>query len=452
MLSRWLGRAAKASMEPDFSPAMVRLQYHPPAIAARVMIVLICCLAFSLVLWSVFGHVNIIVSSFGKVETVSHITRIQPLAPAKIRRLLVEEGEHVSEGQLLLELDTTEFDVDKYHLEQREAYQQVIIERLSITMSAFREEAWKPQLLQTIPPLSIEFTEQQQLKMVSEVNSYFANMARLDSHVTEKKAELEEINALISKLEQLLLISIEKEKVLRVLSEQKMFSRLSWLDERRILIGDEQELVVLRQQIERIKASIQQIQQEKRSYQAEKISQVAEEQLVALEALNTAGEELKRINMRIEHSRLHSPFSGVVHQLQAYQAGEVLVEAQTVMQIIPDNTPFEVVVYVSNRDIGFVHEGAKAIVKVESYPYTQYGKLDGIVKSISPDSIGLEQAGLFYEVKITLDKQYINYQGEKLALSPGMSVLADVKTGERKIIDYFLSPLIKMKDSAFIER
>ncbi|KDM91756.1 HlyD family type I secretion periplasmic adaptor subunit [Photobacterium galatheae] len=452
MFNRWLKRVAKVTMEPEFSPAMVRLQQRPPAIAAQCLIGVVCALALAVGLWATLGTVNILVTGYGKVETVTHMTRIQPVAVGKIRRLLVEEGEHVDAGQLLLELDTTEFDVDKQHLERKLAYQQIIIERLAMTDRAFRDGHWVSQPLSPVPSLEPEFIEHQQLKMASDILSYFADLAQYDSQVTEKQAELAELNALISKLEQLLTISTEQEQAKRVLSEQKLFSRLDWLEERRNLIADEQELVVLRQRVGRMNASIQQIQQEKKSFQARKESQLAAERLSALEALSTAREELKRMNTRIAHSLLHAPVSGVVHQLQAYRAGEVLVEAQPVMQIIPDQTPLEVVVYVPNKDIGFIQEGVKAIVKVESYPYTQYGTLSGVVKNISPDTIELNQAGFFYEVKITLDQQAIPYQGRELTLSPGMAVMAEMKTGKRKMIDYFLSPLIEMKDSAFSER
>ncbi|KHT64000.1 hypothetical protein RJ45_08805 [Photobacterium gaetbulicola] len=452
MFGRWIKHRFMGNDDRSFSPAMIRLQQRPPAVGAQIMLVVICVIFGSVALWASLGHINILVTGYGKIETVSHLTRIQPVAVGKISRLLVEEGDHVSDGQLLLELDTTEFDVDKLHIERKIAYQALILDRLAMTsdvISLGRRE-YGPLLSAT--PLDPEFVEFQQLKMKSEINSYFAELEKFDGRVQEKIAEKAEVTASLNKLERFLAISTEQENAKRVLSEQKVLSRLSWLEERRNLIADEQELYVLKQRERRIEASIRQVKQEKLSYKAAVKSQIATDRLVTLEELSMAREELKRVATRIAHSQLRSPLSGVVHRLQAYRAGEVLVEAQPVMQIIPDDTAFEVSAYVPNRDIGFVRSGSEAVIKVESYPYTQYGQLTGTVKAISPDAIELAGGGLYFEVKITLDQQYIDYHGRKLSLTPGMSVLSEIKTGDRKLMEYFLSPLIKIKDNAFSER
>lgn len=452
MFGRWLRAKLFYADEMSFSPSMIRLQQRPPAIGAQLMLILICMMFGAFVLWASMGHINILVSGYGKIETVSHLTRIQPVTVGKISRLLVEEGEHVSAGQLLVELDSTEYDVDRAHLERKIAYQELVLARLTLTDAAITQERKNKEKLTGSMQIDPGFIEHQQLKMDSEINSYFAELQRFDGKNQEKIAEKDEVTALINKLEQFLEISTEQEGAKRVLSEQKVLSRLSWLDERRNLIADEQELYVLKQKIRRIDASINQVRQEKLSFKAAMKSSVATERLSTLEEYTTAKEELKRIQTRIAHSQLRSPVSGVVHQLQAYRAGEVLLEAQPVMQIIPDETELEVVVYVPNRDIGFVRLGADTIIKVESYPYTQYGKLTGTVKAVSPDAIELVDNGLYFEVKVKLDLQYIDYHDNRLKLTPGMSVLSEIKTGERKLVEYFLSPLIQMKDKAFSER
>lgn len=452
MFGRWLRAKRFCADEMSFSPSMIRLQQRPPAIGAQLMLILICMMFGAFVLWASMGHINILVSGYGKIETVSHLTRIQPVTVGKISRLLVEEGEHVSAGQLLVELDSTEYDVDRAHLERKIAYQDLVLARLTLTDAAINQERKNKEKLTGSMQIDPGFIEHQQLKMDSEINSYFAELQRFDGKKQEKIAEKDEVTALINKLEQFLEISTEQEGAKRVLSEQKVLSRLSWLDERRNLIADEQELYVLKQKIRRIDASINQVRQEKLSFKAAMKSSVATERLSTLEEYTTAKEELKRVQTRIAHSQLRSPVSGVVHQLQAYRAGEVLLEAQPVMQIIPDETELEVVVYVPNRDIGFVRLGADTIIKVESYPYTQYGKLTGTVKAVSPDAIELVDNGLYFEVKVKLDQQYIDYHDNRLKLTPGMSVLSEIKTGERKLVEYFLSPLVQMKDKAFSER
>ena len=444
--------ARKSVIEPDFSPAMARFQSRPPAVGAQVLVVILCLLVVTACLFLFYGKVNILVVGHGKVETVSHLTRIQPMAVGKIKQLLVKEGDTVSKGDLLLELDATEFDVDKYHQLRKQAYEKVILERLSITSKAIKNQSMPSKVLTHVSLLEPTFVEHQQIKMVSDVKSYLAELDRFSSVIEEKLAEMAELNASILKQEKLLEISEAQENAQRVLSEKKLISRLAWLDERRSVISDEQELLVLKQRVARVTASIAQVEQEKQSFIAAQESKLAAERLASVESLSMLNEELRRTNTRIAHSRLHAPISGVVHELQAYRAGEVLIEAQPVMKLIPDDTKLEVVTYVENRDIGFIELGEEAFIKVESYPYTQYGTLSGIVNKISPNTVATNNGHFYYEVNITLDKQHIDYKGRSLQLLPGMSVVTEIKTGSRRFIDYFISPLLNMKDSAFSER
>jgi hemolysin D len=147
----------------------------------------------------------------------------------------------------------------------------------------------------------------------------------------------------------------------------------------------------------------------------------------------------------------------------------VVTSGQQLMIVVPAGTRLEVEANLLNRDKGFVREGQEARVKVESFNFTKYGVIDGQVVSVSNDAVNLnpapQQSGgrpasplmagqgpLIFPVKVALSQETIWADGENVRLTPGMSVTVEVKTGNRRVIEYFLSPLMKMKDEALRER
>ena len=122
------------------------------------------------------------------------------------------------------------------------------------------------------------------------------------------------------------------------------------------------------------------------------------------------------------------------------------------MVIVLSDQPVEVEAMLENKDIGFVRPGQEVEIKVETFSFTKYGVVDGVVQSISNDAIEDERLGLVYSARIQLKKNTIQVGVNRIALSPGMAVRVEVKTGKRKVIDYFLSPLQQHAAESLDER
>lgn len=127
-------------------------------------------------------------------------------------------------------------------------------------------------------------------------------------------------------------------------------------------------------------------------------------------------------------------------------------EAQQLMLIVPDESQLEVEVFLDNKDIGFVIEGMDAEIKIHTFPFTKYGLIDGHITSISDDATIDEQQGLIYRMNLVMDKNTIWVDEREVKLMPGMAVTAEVKTGKRRIIEFFLAPLLRYKDESIRER
>ncbi len=145
---------------------------------------------------------------------------------------------------------------------------------------------------------------------------------------------------------------------------------------------------------------------------------------------------------------------------------------QPIMVIVPRQHQVEVEAFIANRDVGFVRESQHAQVKIETFDYTKYGTMSGQVSRVSRDAIesntqtgsgASPQAhqedtkkdspkGPVYAIKVVLDHSAMTIDGRQVALTPGMSVSIEIKTGSRRIIEYFLSPLMQHAHESFNQR
>ena len=167
----------------------------------------------------------------------------------------------------------------------------------------------------------------------------------------------------------------------------------------------------------------------------------------------------------------YPPVAGTVQQLILSTVGGVVQPAQALMVIVPDNAQPVVEAQILNKDIGFIHPGQPVRVKLEAFPFTDYGVIPGVVETISRDAIDQGQSGgpnrdetgkqvaapkagqgLVYAVKIRLTRNTIRVGGRDLLIGPGLAVQAEVVTGRRRVIQYMLSPIAQVLDEAGRER
>jgi hemolysin D len=133
--------------------------------------------------------------------------------------------------------------------------------------------------------------------------------------------------------------------------------------------------------------------------------------------------------------------------------GGVVTPAQQIMVIAPHEGYMEVEAWVENKDIGFVAENQEAEIKVEAFPFTRYGTIEGKVISLSKDAVPIEKTGFFYGARVSMAHTTIRVDNDKdVPLTPGMNVSVEIKTGKRHLIEYFLSPLVQAMHNSVRER
>ena len=149
----------------------------------------------------------------------------------------------------------------------------------------------------------------------------------------------------------------------------------------------------------------------------------------------------------MEQTTIIAPVDGTILALNTRTIGGVVNVAERIAQIVPDNDLLYVDVTLDNQDVGFVGVGQRVVVKVATYPFQRYGYLGGTVENISPDAIQDEKKGLVYKAKVKLSGANSSKKN-RLKLLPGMSVSAEITTGKRRIIEFFLDPLMTHVDDS----
>jgi hemolysin D len=279
-----------------------------------------------------------------------------------------------------------------------------------------------------------------------------ARLSQLDAEIARREADLRATSELVAKLDRTVPIARQRARDYQDLLEKNFISRHGFLEKEQERIEQEGDLAILQARLDEIRAALLEGNRQK-------VALVAEAWRSNLDALNQAEQRVAGLTqelLKAEHRGatmlLTAPVMGTVQQLAVHTVGGVVTPAQPLLMIVPGDNPLEVEALVENKDIGFVRTGQVAEVKVETFPFTKYGTIPGTVVRVSSDAIQDEKLGLVYAARVRLERVTLNVDGREVKLTPGMAVIAEIKTGERRVIDFFLSPLIQYGTESLRER
>jgi hemolysin D len=268
----------------------------------------------------------------------------------------------------------------------------------------------------------------------------------------QRSAELGMVGAEVTKLEQQLPLAEEQLASLTKLDGQNLVPRMRVAEVNERVIGMRQDLLIRREERTKTRAALAAVDSQIAKLRSEFRAQ-------ALDALSEAeanyrlrAEEVKKADDRARLTVLASPIDGTVTQLSVHTIGAVVRPADPLLAIVPRGEELIVEAMVLNRDIGFVYEGQPVEVKLEAYPFTRYGVVSGTVETLSSDAIENEELGLVFPCQVRIAQPYIKVGNKRVALAAGLAATAEIKTGERRIIEYLLSPLARRLQEAGRER
>jgi hemolysin D len=457
-------RSARPRSDHEFLPAALEIMEKPPSPGLRWLMLSLCGLLVVALIWSIVGRVDVVATASGKVVPSGNVKQIQPIEIGYVRAIHVKNGQHVEAGQLLVELDPT--------LVGAEA-EQANKGLLNAEVDAARNAALLDHLGGRSPRFaapvgtSSEIATTQLQYVRSAIAEYEGERASLMQQRAENAAQLASVGAELAKLEQTLPIVDQQLAARRELTDKGYFSKIRLLEYEQLKIEHVQNIAVQKANAARARATIANIDAQlgrlRGSFGKAAATELAESQ----QQSGLARAEVTKSQRRQAFMQLRAPVSGTVQQLAISTVGGVVQPAQTLMIIVPDNVAPVVEARILNKDIGFIREGQPVRVKLEAYPFTDYEIVPGVVESISRDAIDTSepgaaeqrdrngrvvQPGLVFTTRIRLLKRTIRVSGRNQLISPGLAVQAEIKTSDRRIIQYLLSPITQAIDEAGRER
>lgn len=433
--------------ELEFLPAVLEVVDSPPSPLGRWIIFTITIFFIIAVTWSVIGKVDIIATAQGKIIPSGKVKVIQPLETGVVRAIHVRDGQAVKAGDVLVELNPTGAAADEARLGRELITAQVNIARLEALLFEEPMDAFFPP--ENAPQDLVARNHRHLESALAERN---ARLDAIDNEVLQRRAEMRTTNVEIKRLKMILPNVRERVEKRRELLAKGYTARLDFLELEQELIDTDQQLLAGDSKLNELQASLRATTSRRDQLIAEDRRTIQDQLSDITARADSLEQELIKAQDRNRQQNLTAPVDGVVQQLAIHTEGGVVTPAQELMTIVPAGDSIEIEAMVMNKDIGFVHDGQEAEIKVESFPFTKYGTLRGDVKTVSRDAVLDENQGWVYPARFNLWEKEIIVGEKYVGLTPGMSVTVEIKTGKRRMIQYLLAPLQEYQDESLRER
>lgn len=457
----------------EFLPAALEIVETPASPLPRAIAASLAGFLAIAVGWACIGHIDIIATAQGKVVPTGRVKVIQPLESGIVSAIHVNDGDRVSEGQVLIEMDRTTTRADRDRAQYDLMRARLDAARLS-ALRAGLDNGYAPADFTAPPGAPAYEVARTQATMAAQAEQQIAKIAALDQQIAQKDAEADSISAAIDKLEAGLPYLVDTADIRKKAMQIEYGNRIAHLDAQFRLSDQNHELITQRRHAVEIQAARKALEASREQTRAEYARGIVTDLAEAEQKAAQTAQDLIKAEKKMQDQILHAPMDGTVQQLAIHTVGGVATPAQALMVVVPADAKIEVEAMVLNNDIGFVHDGDPVEIKVDTFNFTKYGLLHGKVVSVSRDAITRDktnaqadaqrQSGqtarsseppgqeLLYSARIAMDETKMQVEDRIVDLAPGMAVTAEIKTGQRRIMEYLLSPLLRYKQESLRER
>lgn len=444
----------------DFAPSIIRLQEKPPAPFGRAVLKSVMLLFVGIIIWAVFGRLDIVAVAEGKLVPQSYLKIVQPAEQGIVKDILIKEGELVKKGQVLMRMDAVISTAEGKSLASEAGKYRLALRRIDAELGG---KAFVKESSDSADVFSHVFAQYQANR-----RAYESQLEEQRSVLDKAQHELSGAREIKTKLEMVLPHYREQERSYVTLLKEGHVARLDATDKQRERIEKEQDLRSQEFVIKSTQATIDQAQKKINQITADYRRQLQAERVEAASQLEKVSQELAKQQYRNELLELKAPQDGVVKDLATHTVGTVTTPGTILMTLIPQNESLRAEVWVTNEDIGFVRAGQKVKLKLSAFTFQKYGMIDGLVEQVSADSsdngssdksdplaaAANNRSGgkLVYKALVTMTNQHLVVDGVLHKVTPGMQVTAEIKLGTRSVLDYLFSPVTKAFHEAGRER
>jgi hemolysin D len=486
----------------EFLPAALEILETPPAPLPVAMMLTICIFAFVALLWSFFGRLDVHAVAQGKIETTGYAKVVQPLESGKVVAIHVEDGARVKAGDLLLEMDPSEAFADERAASDALNVSLAEVARRKYAVKTVR--AVQPDLASPFDPAHLEakisildqaaanadatigwdetiphsFRRREEAVLSADLTQLSDVLMNISKQMAQKDATRQRLNMSIAFQNNLIETLTQHVHTRQQAIDLNVGTKINLYDAKEQLQKSQSALASDQGQLIENDAALVELQSQKTKALSQFIAENENKAEEAARKADEARQNQKKASARLARSKLYASIDATVQQLAVTTVGQVVTTGQQLMVLVPYGKRLQVEALVPNIDIGFVKVGQDVAVKVDAFPFTRFGVLHGRVVKIAAEAVNEQEAkrafanvaaaannanmpssnspgqpdNFVFPVVVALDENTINAGGANIPLTSGMTVTVEIKTDQRRVIDYFLSPLAKVSSEALTER
>lgn len=437
-----------ASAEPDFLPAALEVIETPVSPTGRVTAWVLLVFLTGTLLWLVLGKVDVVASAQGRILPTEDVKLVQAVGTGVVRRIYVHEGDVVRRGQALIDLDPTVSSAD-----EAQARKALLASELDVARNAAIAEALAGHGVRFAAPAGtpIEVAETQRHLIEAQILAVRSAADGMAAAEASARSDARAAGEQVRTYESTVPVLDREVAAMTGLSAKGYAPGLRLLELQRQKRSEEgQRDVAAAQQAKGLSDARKFAQQRMQTLEEARQRALADLAKAQNDVIQRR-EELTKADRRSRLQRLVAPVDGTVQQLAVHTLGGVVEPVKPLMVVVPEGA-LTVEAKVLNRDVGFVRSGQKVAVKLEAFPFTRYGTVQGRILSVSRDAVQDRQIGPYYVARIALDRAAIRTETGLAPLTPGMTATSDISIGSRRIIFYLVNPIEQIGKEAGRER
>jgi len=448
-------RQCPSVRHPDHDPRFRVLTERPPSWLARATLLGLVALCIALVGWAAIGRTDIVAVAEGRLVPPLRVQIVQPAEPGIVREVLVREGERVAEGQALMRMDGTLHAADQRTLLAEAHARALALRRIDAELSG------QPPVRDPTDPT--EGFVRALAQYEANRRAHVAALAHERAVLARARSELATAAQVHAKLAQALPHYAAQDEAYRDLAARGFAGRLLASEKSREHIEKARDLAAQDAAVDAARAAIEQSERRLDSIAAEYRRGLHSERAEVAQRHAQVAEELRKLEHRGALQVLRAPHRGIVKDMATLAPGAVVTAGATLLSLVPDDTPPLAEVSVRNDDIGFVRAGLPVAVKLAAFPFQKYGLMAGRVETVGADAIDpsthpairateANPSTAPYRTLVRLQTAHLVHDGRDYPLASGMQVTAEIRLGDRTVLEYLLAPVTKAWREAARER
>ncbi|MCI6988942.1 MAG: HlyD family secretion protein [Campylobacter sp.] len=422
----------------EFSPGIIEIEETPLNPLGRAIFYIVVAIIVFGLLWLFLAKVDIVVSSQGKFIPSGNIKILKPLENGIISSILIKEGDRVKKGDNLIIIDPS---VSKVNLLTKEKSLEALTHSINrLKLLSFEDSLVKDSNLSS-----------------NEKSLYISQKTSFDETINQYNYKIDELSNLIKANQD----EIKRLKALKELSSKrvkdlsKVKNIIAYKEYEEALSKESEYSLQYQISISNLlakEANLNELNKELFAFRENTKSKWLDELLTKSKEASEISAQINALNFQTKQQIITSPVDGFVGKLLINTVGSSIAPSEELLSIIPSDDELIISATVLNKDVGFLKLGQKVAIKVDTFNFQKYGKLDGELIHISNDSLKDEKLGEVYEIKVKPLTTSLMVDGEIKQIEPGMSVVAEVKVGKRRVIELFIYPIIKYLDEGLSVR